>query len=140
MNEQEKVSLTDDELVVMLDARIRDCAKWRIRDAARTGGVGSTLVNPTKDVDPEDVSKVALEVYDSVISDFSYNDNVVKAARALGAGKFTAKYCEKVIKKALKSGAITLESVVVTGLVNDTLAEMDGQVIESRGRKLKVRK
>jgi len=84
---EQEIALTDDELQKMLDAKIRERARWRFKDPQNA---------------ENEVETIAKEIYDDIIADFSFNDQVVKATRAVK--KFNQAYVRRVISKALKAG------------------------------------
>jgi len=102
---QEMTELTKDELVAMLDAKIRRNAGWALRqDVIAISELGISGAD-------EPIKKAAQSGYDDIIAAFQHNDNVVKATRAVK--NFGVSYVKKIIKAGLKSGSIQMESKIM---------------------------
>ena len=82
MNEQVELSKT--ELQKVLDVTIKNKAAWVLRSKKSTS------------IENDDLNVCAQKVYDEIVGDFTYNDNLVKATRAVE--KFGVSYVRKIIK------------------------------------------
>jgi len=120
------LSMTKSELVKMLDAKIRSRVRWRLDEIVdRESGLG----NPPS-VDEKKLKALAARIYDDVISDSSYDENLLKATRALGDGKFTATYVRRLIKRGLGDGTFTVESARLAKMVTEAVkVETEGKAV-----------
>ena len=126
---EQDISLTPAEAKAMLDANIRRTAGFKISypgdgDAVNkyTGLSGVAL---GIDADKVVLDKLATEVHDSLVSEFAYNDQLVKATRSVD--KFNLAYVRRVIKAGLKSGAILAEAALcMADEMLEAFGKMDG--------------
>jgi len=116
--QEQKPKLTKAELVAMLDAKIRERARWRVRDMLDDAEPGS-LVDGTGQFNDEKITQLAVRMHDDIVADFSYNETLVLATRALKPKVFTAAYVRGVIKRAIRAGQIKVEHAALA----DTLRE-----------------
>lgn len=106
-----EVRLTKVELIAMLGAKIRRRASWKFRgDNATVGSLG--MVSFDDDV----VAKVAVDVHNDIVADFSYDEKIVKATRAVK--KFNQAYVRRVIKDGIKNGSVQMEALAATKIEN----------------------
>jgi hypothetical protein len=106
--------LTSEELVVYLDAKIRQLAKWKLhKDDDDDFGTLSA------DRATEKIAKVAAIIYDDIVTDFQYDETLLKATRSVN--KFNVAYVARIIKKAMKDGLV--EESKQASVVADSLEE-----------------
>jgi predicted subunit of tRNA(5-methylaminomethyl-2-thiouridylate) methyltransferase len=137
--------LTTTQLQAMLDAKIRDRARWRIKDAVEEGEPGS-LVGGTAQVSvsSKKLKQVASRIYDDMMGDLSWSTRrdesspMLDAINSMGEGKFSVAYVQRVIKKALKSDMLSLESAELDARVADLVTEMCGKKLH--GKKVRRKK
>ena len=98
--------LTKNELIAMLDARIRRDAGWRIRRDDVEAEIAELGISDSAD----GLKKMAQLGYDDIVASFEYNDNIVKATRAI---TFNIAYVKKIIKTGLADGTIRLEALIM---------------------------
>ena len=106
-----EVKLSKVELVAMLDAKIVRRAGYKFRgDDMTLGSLGMTSFNDDM------VAKTAADVYNDIVADFSYDDKVVQATRAVR--RFNKAYVRRVIKAGIKDGSVQMEALAATKVGN----------------------
>jgi len=138
--------LTTTQLQAMLDAKIRERARWRIKDAVEDGEPGSLIGGQAQlQVNDKKLKVVASSIYDDIMGDMSYtysrqNDSnpMLDAINSLGEGKFSVAYVQRIIKQALKAETLKLEDARLDGKVADLVTEKCKDLF--KGKKFKRKK
>lgn len=103
-----------------LDAYIRREARWKLRRSDGTIDGGSPPLGGDGSVGDVDYDLLASEVYDCVVSNYDCNDILLGATAAVEG--FSVAYVKRVVKAAVKTGVVKVESVVDSA-VRRTIAE-----------------
>lgn len=96
MVEPKEDELTKEEQKAVLDAKIRREVRWAVK---------SSEASAFHENNEPLIQKVAARIYDSIVSDLTYNKSMLKATRAV---KFNSDYVAKTIRAGLESGAVSL--------------------------------
>lgn len=123
--------MTTKELAAYLDAKIRSEARWAVSRQFPDGKPGE-LVTGVDGVADDVIAKAASDVHDQIVSRFDYDENLLAATRAVK--NFGVPYVTKVIKAALKAGALRLENVAINKAVVEAWAS------SMKGKKLRRKK
>gem|GEM_PF-2614012 len=130
---EQKPSLNRSELQSYMDATIRSRARWKAR-SMRADEMGGELVDGDAVFDESKVDAVAQWIHDDIVTDFSYNENLLKASRAIQ--NFGSAYVAGVIKRAIKAKQITVEHAFVSGAMTEAAEKAGlGKVKVRRRRK-----
>jgi len=113
------MKLTDNELKMMLDARIRRNAGYAFR------GEFTSYAELGMAVDDETLKKAVNKVYDDIVASIGYDDDVVKATRSV---KFGKGYVKSVIRAGLKDGSIVTEIKLVDIVKEEFQTQLDEKV------------
>jgi len=112
-----EVKMTNEELAEFLNARIRRSAKWSIGKPEETTQFGMSIFN-----DPDggiyskkQLNKLAREVHDDIVSDYSFDQNLLNATRAVN---FSVNYVKGQLKPLIKDQGFKLECLALQATHN----------------------
>ena len=100
---EDKIVLTKEELVTLLDVEIRRRARWHMNDSKYDASLGQRV--PTTDAD---LPVAAQMVFDAIVSSTKYDKNLLLATRSVK--KFNTSFVLRTLKKAANAGTIRHES------------------------------
>jgi len=99
----EKIVMTKEELLTLLDVEIRRKARWELR-----GGQYDEMLGQRSPYSEADLPVKAQVVFDAIVANTKWDDNLLLATRAVK--KFNKAFVLLTMKKALKAGTLKYES------------------------------
>ena len=103
MAEDEKIVMTSEELIRLLDVEIRRRGRW-----AMSGGQHDEMTGQRAPYNEADLPVKAQNVFDGIVSSTKYDKNLLLATRAVK--KFSKAFVLKTLKTAIKAGTLKYES------------------------------